>query len=286
MTTTRPHRRMFIISSLSGAGRTTALGVLSDLGFQASDSVPLMLWPDLVVNTGNVDIALGWPIAPEPADTSVDPRSVLARLPDDVAVTHLFLSAETETLRRRYSETRRAHPFDNGRGLMAALAAEQQASLPRRALADEIVDTTGTKLSELRANLMSRVGPGTDALQIRTLSFSYRLGLPQDADMVFDVRWLRNPHYDPDLRPLTGQDGAVGNYIREDKDFSAFAVHLRHLLEFTAGRQRREGKAYFTLAFGCTGGKHRSVFFAEQAGEWLAEAGYDVSIQHRDVQTF
>lgn len=283
MTTSRDRRRLFIVSSLSGAGRTTALGVLSDLGFLASDATPVALWPALLAESGGADVAIGWPIAPADRQSGTGPNPLVS-LPEDVDVTHLFLSAELETLRRRYTETRRTHPFDQGKGLVDALTAEQQASQPRRAMADQIIDTTGTKLADLRATFLSIAGADEDGLQIRTLSFSYRQGLPMDADMVIDVRWLRNPHYEPALRAKTGQERAVGDYIRQDEGFDAFEEHLRRLLEFTAERQQQEGKAYFTFAFGCTGGKHRSVFFAEQAGVWLRDAGYRVLVQHREIQ--
>ncbi len=269
-------KRVFIISGLSGAGRTTAFGILSDMGFVASDSVPVALWSAFVRESKADDIALGWPL-------TQDEDPVLPDWPADVRVHHIFLSADPETLRRRYNESRRVHPFDRGQGLLDALEAEQAASLPRRRLADEVMDTTGVKLTDLSAAISALAGPQTDHLQIRAQSFSYRSGLPLDADMVFDVRWLRNPHYDLDLRPRTGKDRAVADYIRADDAFEDFQTHLRGLLSVTAARQQQEGKAYFTVAFGCTGGKHRSVFFAEQAGEWLRAMGYAVSVVHRDT---
>ncbi len=269
-------KRVFIISGLSGAGRTTALGILSDMGFVASDSVPVALWSAFVRESKADDIALGWPL-------TQDQDPPLPDWPTDVRAHHIFLSADPETLRRRYNESRRVHPFDRGQGLLDALEAEQAASLPRRRLADEVMDTTGVKLTDLSAAISALAGPQTDHLQIRAQSFSYRSGLPLDADMVFDVRWLRNPHYDLDLRPRTGKDRAVADYIRADDAFEDFQTHLRGLLSVTAARQQQEGKAYFTVAFGCTGGKHRSVFFAEQAGEWLRAMGYAVSVVHRDT---
>ena len=269
-------KRVFIISSLSGAGRTTALAVLSDMGFVASDAVPVALWPAFVEQSEAEDIALGWPL-----EQRTDPD--LPAWPDGISVHHIFLSADPETLRRRYNESRRIHPFDRGEGLLDALEAEQAASMPRRARADEVMDTTGVKLTDLRSAISALAGPKTEHLQIRTQSFSYRSGLPLDADMVFDVRWLRNPHYDLDLRPRTGKDQSVADYIRADEEFEAYVTHLRGLLSVTAARQQQEGKAYFTVAFGCTGGKHRSVFFAEQAAQWLSAQGYSVSIVHRDT---
>lgn len=271
-------RRVFILSSLSGAGRTTALAVLSDLGFIASDSVPVELWPEFLAMSGEADVALGWPLRPDQKDQPAVPV-----LPDGLDVHHVFLTADLEILRRRYNETRRVHPFDRGEGLLDALEAEQAASESRRAMADKVIDTTGVKLTDIRNAIAALAGPETDQLQIRSLSFSYRAGLPLDADMVFDVRWLRNPHYDADLRPRTGKDSEVAAYIEADEKFEEFVSHLRSLLTLTADRQQQEGKAYFTVAFGCTGGKHRSVYFAEQAAKWLKEMGYTVSVVHRDT---
>ncbi|MGB1160638.1 MAG: RNase adapter RapZ [Alphaproteobacteria bacterium] len=272
-------RRVFILSSLSGAGRTTALAVLSDLGFIASDSVPVELWPEFLAQSGESDVALGWPLRPDQQDQ----QPAIPVLPDGLSLCHVFLTADLEILRRRYNETRRVHPFDRGEGLLDALEAEKAASEPRRAMADEVIDTTGVKLTDLRATIAALAEPKTDQLQIRSLSFSYRAGIPMDADMVFDVRWLRNPHYDPDLRPRTGKDSEVAAYIRADEKFEEFISYLRGLLTLTVDRQKQEGKVYFTVAFGCTGGKHRSVFFAEMAAEWLSELGYTVSAVHRDT---
>lgn len=267
-------KRLIIFSGLSGAGRTTALAVLSDLGFQATDALPPSLWPAVVKEAKGHRLAFGWPIA-SGADT-------LPKLPDNVAVLHVFLTADADTLRRRYSEARRPHPKDQGEGLLKALARERSLARPQQQVADRTIDTSGLKLADFRAVIAALADEKPQAVLFRCLSFSYRFGLPPDADMVFDMRWLRNPHYDPDLRPLTGRESAVGDYIEADEDFAAFDASLKALLDLTCRRQSQEGKAYFTLAFGCTGGQHRSVFMAERVGRYLTDQQQRVQVEHRE----
>lgn len=267
-------KRLIVLSGLAGAGRTTALAVLSDLGFQATDALPPSLWPAVLAETEGDRLAFGWPIARQ--------AQPLPDLPDTVAVQHVFLTADNETLRRRYTEARRPHPKDEGEGLLEALERERSLAGPRQQIADTIIDTSGLKLAEFRAAIAALAEEEGQAVLYRCLSFSYRFGLPPDADMVFDMRWLRNPHYDPDLRVKTGQDAAVAAHIEADDDFAAFDQNLKALIDTVSRRQQREGKAYFTLAFGCTGGKHRSVFMAERLGRYLSDKKQRVQIQHRD----
>lgn len=269
-------KQLIIFSGLAGAGRTTALAVLSDLGFQATDALPPSLWPAVLAEAKGDRLAFGWPIASE-----AEPLPVL---PDDVEVRHVFLTADNETLRRRYNEARRPHPKDKGEGLLEALARERSLAGPQQQVADTTIDTSGLKLAEFRAAIAALVEGQGQPVLFRCLSFSYRYGLPSDADMVFDMRWLRNPHYDAALRPKTGQDAAVGAYIEADEDFAAFDQSLKALVDTVCRRQQLEGKAYFTLAFGCTGGKHRSVFMAERLGRYLNDLKQRVQIQHRDCQ--
>ena len=268
-------KRLIIFSGLSGAGRSTALAVLSDLGFQATDALPPALWPSVLEQTESDRIALGWPIS--------ETAEILPNISEDFDVLHVFLTADEETLRRRYNEARRPHPLDQGEGLLEALERERVLALPQQQSADETIDTSGMKLADFRSAVAALVEDQAHTLLFRCLSFSYRFGLPAEADMVFDMRWLRNPHYDPDLRPKTGKDALVAAYIEADEDFPVFDQNMKALIGLMARRQREEGKAYFTLAFGCTGGKHRSVFMAERMGQFLLDQDQRVLIQHRDV---
>lgn len=270
-------KRLILVSGLSGAGRSTALAALSDLGFQASDAVPTSVWPVLLEAEGATRVAVGWPTSPVEGDEA------LPQLPADWTLTHVFLEADESTLQRRYSEARRVHPFDRGEGLTDALQRERNNARSRRAMADEIIDTTALRLPELRQSMANLVEGGGRGPTLRVMSFGYRNGLPPEADLVIDLRWLRNPHYDPALREQTGVDEGVAAYVAADPDFPAFFDHLQQLLTLIVRRQADEGRAYFTLAMGCTGGRHRSVFMAERLGQWLAEAGHPAKVVHRDT---
>ena len=270
-------KRLILVSGLSGAGRSTALAALSDLGFQASDAVPTSVWPLLLQAEGVTRVAVGWPTS------SAEGEEALPELPADWTLTHVFLEADEATLLRRYSEARRVHPFDRGEGLTDALRQERCKAHARRSMADKVIDTTALRLPELResmANLVEGGGPGPT---LRVMSFGYRNGLPPEADLVIDLRWLRNPYYDPALREQTGVDAGVAAYVAADPDFPAFFNDLQQLLTLIVRRQADEGRAYFTIAMGCTGGRHRSVFMAERLGQWLAETGHPAKVVHRDT---
>jgi UPF0042 nucleotide-binding protein len=270
-------KRLIIVSGLSGAGRSTALAALSDLGFQASDAVPTSVWPLLLQAEGVTRVAVGWPTS------SADGEEVLPEVPADWTLTHVFLEADEATLLRRYSEARRVHPFDRGEGLTDALRQERSKAHARRSMADKVIDTTALRLPELRESMANVIEGGGRGPTLRVMSFGYRNGLPPEADLVIDLRWLRNPYYDPALREQTGVDAGVAAYVAADPDFPAFFSDLQQLLTLIVRRQADEGRAYFTIAMGCTGGRHRSVFMAERLGQWLAETGHPAKVVHRDT---
>lgn len=273
-----PKKRLILVSALSGAGRSAALAVLSDHGYLASDAVPPSAWPAVLGASKGDRVAIGWPIAPGDGEDQRQPV-----LPPDWSVAHVFLEADEATLLRRYSEARRVHPFDRGNGLPDALQRERQRAVSRRAMADEVFDTSGLRLPQLRRLIAGLSGDTGSILTLRVLSFGYRNGLPPEADLVIDLRWLRNPHYAAELRECTGRDQAVAEYVAADPDFPAFSDQLRQLLTLIVQRQADEGRAYFTIALGCTGGRHRSVFLAERVGQWLTEWGYVANVVHRDT---
>jgi len=270
-------KRLIIVSGLSGAGRSTALAALSDLGFQASDAVPTSVWPLLLQAEGVTRVAVGWPTS------SAEGEEALPELPADWTLTHVFLEADEATLLRRYSEARRVHPFDRGEGLTDALRQERSKAHARRSMADKVIDTTALRLPELRESMANLVEGGGRGPTLRVMSFGYRNGLPPEADLVIDLRWLHNPYYDPALREQTGVDAGVAAYVAADPDFPAFFSDLQQLLTLIVRRQADEGRAYFTIAMGCTGGRHRSVFMAERLGQWLAETGHPAKVVHRDT---
>jgi UPF0042 nucleotide-binding protein len=205
------------------------------------------------------------------------------RVQTSLSPTLLFLECEDEVLRRRFSETRRRHPLAEISAVGDALAAERQLMAPLKAAADMQIDTSELSLPDFRRILAGRFGAEGGRLTIAVVSFAYRYGLPREADLVFDVRFLRNPHYAPTLRPLTGLDAAVQEHVRDDPGFAGFVASLEALVLPLLPRYQSEGKSYLTIAFGCTGGKHRSVFLAEMVGDWLRRCGWDATTVHREL---
>tara|TARA_R110000868_G_scaffold778_2_gene5687 strand:- start:17803 stop:18768 length:966 start_codon:yes stop_codon:yes gene_type:complete len=278
-----------IVTGMSGAGRSTALKALEDLGYEAVDNLPLSLLSNLLTPGagGGRPLAIGVDartrnFGPAPFLEEFD---ALLNM-DSLRVRLLFLDCDSEVLQRRFSETRRRHPVTPDRRVTDGIARERELLVPLRERADEVIDTTEMAVGELKrlldANYALERMPG---LAVFVTSFAYRHGLPHEADLVFDVRFLRNPHYVDRLRPLSGLDRPVGEFIENDPDLEAYFGHLTDLLEPLLPRFESEGKSYLTIAVGCTGGKHRSVYTAERLGAWLATKGEQVSVNHRDLKT-
>lgn len=277
-----------IVTGMSGAGRSTALKALEDLGYEAVDNLPLSLLSSLLTpgTGGGRPLAIGvdartrdFGAAPflEELDGLIRMEAFRVRL--------LFLDCDSEVLQRRFSETRRRHPVSPDRRVTDGIAHERTLLAPLRDRADEVIDTTDMAIGELKRLLDSNYAleraPG---LAVFVTSFAYRHGLPHEADLVFDVRFLQNPHYVDELRPQSGLDRPVGEFIEQDPDLEGYFRHLTQLLEPLLPRFDAEGKSYLTIAVGCTGGKHRSVYTAERLGAWLAEKGERVSVNHRDLK--
>ncbi|WP_225768083.1 RNase adapter RapZ [Inquilinus sp. Marseille-Q2685] len=288
-TTAHPgvRHRLVLVTGLSGAGHSTSLKTLEDLGHEAIDNLPIALLGPLV------DHAEGRPMAVT-IDTRTRGFSVEAleaeiaalRARGDVDVRLLFVDADDEVLQRRYTETRRRHPLAIDRPVADGIRRERLELYPLRLLADVVVDTSLTSPQDLRRLIEGHFGlDTTPGLYVTVMSFSFKRGLPREADLVFDVRFLDNPHWVPDLRPQTGQDPAVQAMIRRDAQFDPFMASLFGLLEPLLPRYNREGKSYLTIAVGCTGGKHRSVFVAETLAAWLDGQGYRRGLVHRDMPT-
>jgi UPF0042 nucleotide-binding protein len=195
----------------------------------------------------------------------------------------LFLECDDAVLQRRFSTTRRRHPLADTMPMAEALAHERALMAPLKAAADFVIDTSELALPDLRRILTGHLGGAEGRLQVAVVSFSYKHGLPRDADIVIDVRFLQNPHYVDELRPLTGRDAAVQAHIQGDPDFESFTRHLKALLAPLLPRYQAEGKSYLTIGIGCTGGQHRSVYVAELLGEWLSAGDWAVSVRHRDM---
>lgn len=285
-------RRPFVlVTGLSGAGRVTALHALEDLGYVAVDNVPLPLISDLMRSTaGNsgemaAPLAFGIDTRTYGFDASELVRQVQElRQRPDLAPRLLFLTADTETLQRRYTESRRPHPMAAERPVMDGIVDERDRIGFVADSADVVVDTTGLSPHQFKRILSGHFALGQAAgTRLAVVSFSFRRGLPREADLVFDTRFLRNPHYVPGLKPLTGRDATVVAFIETDPDYRAFIDRLQALIGPLLPRFDAEGKSYLTIAIGCTGGRHRSVAVAETLADWLRKAGRSVTLTHRDV---
>jgi UPF0042 nucleotide-binding protein len=271
---------------MSGAGRSTTLKALEDVGYEAIDNLPLHLVATIVHEGGLASpVAIGVDIRTR--NFAVQPfLDALARLESDpkLAVTLLFVDCEDEVLRRRFTETRRRHPLAQGRPLTDGIAAERRLVAPLRTRADMTVDTSTLSPQDLRRVVSAQLGlEAAQGMAVFVTSFSYKNGLPREADLVFDVRFLRNPHYDPELKPLTGRDAAVADYVAQDPDFAPFFGGLTRLLKRLLPRYETEGKSYLTIAVGCTGGRHRSVAIAAKLARELRAAGRTVTLSHREL---
>ena len=271
---------------MSGADRMSCLKVLEDFGYEAVDNVPVgligrLLRPD---DAEPYDTAVGIDSRTrgfEPARLVEEVRGFRERTPGRFEL--LFLECDDEVLQRRFSATRRRHPLADQRSVGEALALERALMAPLKAVADTVIDTSDLALPDLRRILEGHFAGEHDGLRISVVSFSYTRGLPRNADLVFDVRFLRNPYYVESLRPLTGRDAAVQEHVRGDPDLEGFVVRLKDFLAPLLPRYQAEGKSYLTVALGCTGGQHRSVFLGELLGEWLGGQGWDVAVRHRDL---
>ena len=280
-------RRLLVVTGLSGAGRTTALKILEDLGYEAVDNLPIMFLSGLAGDVSGAERALAIGIDSRTRDFTAFALSdrldrVKAEAPFEVQL--VFLDCADESLRRRFTETRRRHPLALDRPIADGIRQERQLLATLRDRADFVIDTTDFAVGDLRRVLRGHFAlnrrPG---LAFSVVSFSYRHGLPREADLVFDVRFLKNPHYDPALRPLTGRDPQVGRFIEDDPAYAPFFTALTALLLPLLPCFEREGKSYVTIAIGCTGGRHRSVFIAERLAGWLAAHDRMVGVRHRDA---
>jgi UPF0042 nucleotide-binding protein len=280
-------KELVIVTGISGAGKASALKAFEDLGFHCVDNLPLELLPqfsELVSKSAEV----------ERAAIVVDVREgpTLDRLPEILKKVKMllptrvvFLDAQDTVLVRRYSETRRPHPLGRSETVWRSIVEERQLLDPIRNVADALIDTSNFNVHELRAHIQSRFGhkEETVRLLVSCLSFGFKNGVPLDADMVFDVRFLPNPHFVPEFRKKTGLDPRVAAYVRGFPQSREFLSKITEMMLYLLPHYVEEGKSYLTVAFGCTGGQHRSVMMAEEVKKRLAKAGYQVKALHRDM---
>jgi UPF0042 nucleotide-binding protein len=275
-----------LVTGLSGAGKSSILRALEDLGFETMDNPPLSTVEHLI-ECGERNIAIGV----DARSRGFEADAVLAtldRLRENPALRPelVYAIAGDEFLLRRYTESRRRHPLAPGEKVADGIALERELTEPLRRAADLVIDTSVLPLPALRQMIESRYGAGAPGMGISLVSFGYPFGLPREADIVFDARFLRNPHYDPKLRRLTGLDPEVGAYVESDPDFAPYFAHIVGMVKFLLPRFVQEGKKYATIAIGCTGGQHRSVFMIESLANVLSQAGWRVGLTHRERARF
>jgi UPF0042 nucleotide-binding protein len=276
-----------VITGLSGAGRSQAANVLEDLGWFVIDNLP----PALIDKVAELAQAPGTTI--ERVALVIGPKAGLSELTKSLAtlratnarVRVLFLEASDKVLVRRYTDTRRRHPLGEGESIVETIERERANLEPVKGEADVVVDTTELNVHQLRERIVALFGADTETsgMQTTVLSFGYKHGLPLDADLVIDCRFLPNPHWVEDLRPHTGENADVRAYVMRFPETAEFLGRLDHLLDLVLPAYVQEGKSYLTLALGCTGGRHRSVVIADEVARLLRRKGYEASLVHRDI---
>jgi RNase adapter protein RapZ len=300
-----PPQRLLLVTGLAGAGKSTVLAALEDLGWEMIDNFPVRLLKRLLTMSSGerapdeqrAPLAIGFDTRTRgfvPADVIALAKEFSGRA--DLAVSLMFMDCAGHELERRYNETRRRHPMAQGRPVHDGIAAERELLEPLRRWAEIVIDTTALSTKDLQDHVRGMLTPtlaasGSDSqeliaslpLTLTLSSFGFARGMPPLADLVFDMRFLDNPHWVPELRVLTGQDAAVGEHIERDPAFSEAFMRIRDLLLLLLPRYQAQGKPYVHVAFGCTGGRHRSVYTTEQMAQHLREAGFSPTVRHRNL---
>ena len=285
--------RLVIITGLSGSGMSSATNAFEDLGYFCVDNLPVTMLPTFA-RLLQPDVESAQAIEKAALVINIRERHFLEDILQEIERLRkkslnpliLFFEASDEVLQRRFSETRRPHPADTGKGLRASIKAERAALAHLRSKADLIIDTSELTVHSLRRMLLERFSENKAAapLKIQILSFGHKYGSPRDVDLMFDVRHLPNPYFEPSLRELTGEDRAIVKYLNKEKDVPETVERFHDLLRYLLPFYAREGKSYLTIGIGCTGGRHRSVMVANALRKLLKKDGFAVSAAHRDMQ--
>lgn len=281
-------RPLLLVTGLSGAGKSTALDVLEDLGWEAIDNFPVRMLKRLVTMPDDARGPMA--IGVDSRTRGFVPADIIALVKDlsqrpDLALTSLFLDCAGGELERRFNETRRRHPMADGRPVQEGIYAERELLEPLRRWAEVLIDTTAMTSNDLQTRIRELFAPpqAEAALTLTISSFGFARGMPPLADLVFDMRFLDNPHWVPGLKEQTGQDAPVGEHIAKDPAFAEAFARIRDLLLLLLPRYAAQGKPYVHVAFGCTGGRHRSVYTAESMAEALRGAGFSPTVRHRNL---
>ncbi|HTK38481.1 MAG TPA: RNase adapter RapZ [Pyrinomonadaceae bacterium] len=290
-TTHDPH--FVIITGLSGSGMSSATNAFEDLSYFCVDNLPLTMLSTFarLLIPNDEEVAA---IERAALVINIRERHFLSEFPSELkklqrrklAPYVVFFEASDEVLQRRFSETRRPHPFDRGKGLLASIRAERKAMKDVRTLADLIIDTSDLTVHTLRRLIVQKFGQASEAspLKIQVVSFGHKYGTPRDLDLMFDVRHLPNPYFDRNLKDLTGDDQKIVKFLQKHDEVQETIDRFADLLKYLLPFYKREGKSYLTIGIGCTGGRHRSVMVANSIAERLKSEDLDVSVQHRDMQ--
>lgn len=290
MTLDLTKRPVLLITGMSGSGRSFALKTLEDMGYETIDNLPLSVLDSVAraKTRHKSELPLAMSIDVRTRDFSSDQflKEFESLSKDPEMNTQLvFFDCEDEVLNRRYNESRRLHPLAHERPVMDGIRLERHLMMPLRESADLVIDTSDLQTKDLRGQMRRYFMPSeAPALSIFITSFSFRNGVPREADMVFDARPLKNPFYDEALRSMSGEDPEVADYIKKDPILTPFWESIQGLLSTSLPRFEEEGRGYLNVAVGCTGGQHRSVFIAKSLVEWLQEAKKDVRLRHRDIK--
>lgn len=284
-------QRVLLVTGLLGGGKTTALRALEDLGWETIDNFPIRLLGRLIDSPAEspTDIRPPLAIGFDSRTRGFNPHSIIDRVKtltqrDDLEITTLFLDCSGQELERRYNETRRRHPLAADRPVASGISAERELMEPLRRWADMVISTTSYSANDLARVIREKfVSAGSQVMTVTVSSFGFARGMPPLADIVFDMRFLDNPHWIAELRPLTGQDQPIAEHIRKDPAYEEAFTRIRDLLLLLLPRYEAQGKAYVNIAFGCTGGRHRSVFVAEEIVAALRAAGFSPTLLHRNL---
>lgn len=284
----RDSRQLVILTGLSGSGKGSVLNTFEDLGFYCVDNLPVALIPVFseLYDEGRGEIERAALLVDAREGEQIEKLPVFYRaLAHDHPATLVFIEASDEALLRRFSETRRPHPLGHGLSVAEGIKEERKRMAPIRRLADVIVDTTKFNVHELRQFIIDRFqNPDRRPMLVSLVSFGFRYGIPSDADLVFDVRFLPNPHFIPRLRPFSGKDNRVARYIHSFPQTRQFVRRIESMLRYLIPHYINEGKSYLTVALGCTGGRHRSVALAETIRRDLQRHGFATKVVHRDME--
>ncbi len=282
--------RLIVITGLSGSGKSVALNTLEDQGYYCIDNLPVFLLENLSRqlieerNPAFARTAVGMDVRNSSGDLGELPAIVNHLKDKGIDCQIIFLDAQPDSLLKRFSETRRRHPLaDQKLSLAEAMQLERKLLEPIKACADLLIDTTHSNVHQLRDQVRARVIGTEPEMSVQVMSFGFKRGIPHDVDFIFDVRCLPNPHWQPDLRPLTGRDQAVADFLEASPDVGEMLDDLKRFFKHWISAFRADGRSYLTIAIGCTGGQHRSVYMTEALGHYLSREGYAMLIRHREL---